>query len=201
MAKKNIYLITPNTLDKSFYYFLPKLLKLNRIAFLQIRLKKISRTKLIEEVKKIKKIVGKKTKIIINDFPDIAVLLQCDGCHLGQHDPQLQLVKTKFKQLKTVGATCHNSKRLALQAVKNGASYIAFGSFFKTTTKKTKFRATSSLLKWAHNKIKKPVVAIGGINEKNYKTLLDNGANYIACSGFVWKNKQYNPIQALQKLK
>jgi len=88
-----------------------------------------------------------------------------------------------------------------LQAVKNGASYIAFGSFFKTTTKKTKFRATPSLLRWAHNKIKKPVVAIGGINEKNYKTLLDNGANYIACSGFVWKNKQYNPIQALQKLK
>ena len=63
---------------------------------MQIRLKKISRTKLIEEVKKIKKIVGKKTKIIINDFPDIAVLLQCDGCHLGQRDPQLQFVKKKF---------------------------------------------------------------------------------------------------------
>jgi Thiamine monophosphate synthase/TENI. len=74
LAKKNIYLITPNTLDKSFYYFLPKLLKLNRIAFLQIRLKKISRTKLIEEVKKIKKIVGKKQKLLLMIFQILHII-------------------------------------------------------------------------------------------------------------------------------
>ena len=64
-----------------------------------------------------------------------------------------------------------------------------------------KFKANLSLLRWAKNKIKKPIVAIGGVNDKNYKTLLDNGANFIACSSFVWKNKKYNPLQALKKLK
>lgn len=201
MPKKNIYLITPNTLDRSFYHFLPKLLKLNRIAYLQVRLKNLSRNKLIKEIKKINKIVRNKTKVIINDFPDIADLLKCDGCHLGQEDPQLQLVKNKFKNLKIIGATCHNSKKLALNSIKKGASYVAFGSFFKTSTKKVKFKANLSLLRWAKNKIKKPVVAIGGINDENYKTLLNNGANLIACSSFVWKNKKYNPLQALKKLK
>ena len=201
MPTKNIYLITSNTLDRSFYYFLPKLLKLNRIAYLQVRLKKLSRNKLIKEIKKINKIVGKKTKVIINDFPDIADLLKCNGCHLGQKDPKLEFVKTKFKSLKTIGVTCHNSKKLALNSVKKGASYVAFGSFFKTSTKKVKFKANLSLLRWAKNKIKKPIVAIGGVNDKNYKTLLDNGANLIACSSFVWKNKKYNPLQALKKLK
>jgi len=86
LLNKNIYLITPNTLNKSFYYFLPKLLKTKRIRYLQIRLKKLSKKKLVQEIKKIKKIVNKKTKIIINDFPEIASLLNCDGCHLGQKD-------------------------------------------------------------------------------------------------------------------
>ena len=107
----------------------------------------------------------------------------------------------KFKTLKIVGVTCHNSKKIALSSVKKGASYVAFGSFYKTSTKKTKFNVTVALLKWAKDKIKVPVVAIGGINEHNYQPLLKNGANLIACSSFVWKNKKYNPLQALNRLK
>ncbi len=201
MSKKNIYLITPNTLNRSFYYYLPLLLQSNRIAYLQIRLKKLSRPKLIRTIKKIKKIAGNKTKIIINDFPDIANQLKCDGCHLGQEDPKIKVVKKKFKHLKIIGATCHNSKKLALNSISNGASYVAFGSFFKTSTKKTKYKASLDLLKWAKNKLKKPIIAIGGINDQNYKILLKNGANLIACSGFIWKNKKYNPQQALNQLK
>lgn len=201
MIKKNIYLITPNTLNKSFYHYLPLLLKSNRIAYLQIRLKKLSKLKLIRVIKKIQKIVKNKTKIIINDFPDIADQLKCNGCHLGQKDPDLKIVKKKFKNLKIFGATCHNSKKLALKSLSSGASYIAFGSFFKTKTKKAKYRASLSLLQWAKNKINKPIVAIGGINDQNHKTLLQNGASFIACSGFIWKNKEYNPIQALNQLK
>ena len=201
LLKRNIYLITPNTLNKSFYYFLPKLLKTKRIRYLQIRLKSLSKKKLVQEIKKIKKIVNKKTKIIINDFPEIASLLNCDGYHLGQKDKEISLVKKKFKTLKIVGVTCHNSKKIALSSVKKGASYVAFGSFYKTSTKKTKFNATVALLRWAKDKIKVPVVAIGGINEHNYQPLLKNGANLIACSSFVWKNKKYNPLQALNRLK
>jgi len=201
LSKKNIYLITPNSLNKSFYNYLPLLLKSNRIAYLQIRLKKLSKLKLIRAIKKIKKIVGNQTKIIINDFPGIADGLKCNGCHLGQKDAKIKIVKKKFKNIKTIGATCHNSKRLALDSIASGASYVAFGSFFKTKTKKTKYKASITLLNWAKNKIKKPIVAIGGINDQNYKVLLKNGANLIACSSFIWKNKKYNPIQALNQLK
>ena len=201
MNKKNIYLITPNTLDNSFFIYLPKLIKTKRIAFLQIRLKSLSKKKLLQTILKIKKIIKNKVKLIINDFPEIASELNCDGCHIGQKDLSFQLTKQTFRSLKIIGVTCHNSKKLALAAEKNGATYLAFGSFFKTKTKKTKFKADTKLLQWAKKNLATPVVAIGGINEENYKTLLENGAKYIACSSYIWKNSKYNPLQALNQLK
>jgi thiamine-phosphate pyrophosphorylase len=201
LNKKNIYLITPNTLNSAFFTYLPKLIKTKRIAFLQIRLKSLSKKKLIQAITKIKKIVNNKVKLIINDFPEIAAKLNCDGCHIGQKDLSIQQTKQIMKSNKIIGVTCHNSKELALSAEKYGASYLAFGSFFKTKTKKTKFKANPKLLQWAHKNLKTPVVAIGGINEENYKLLLQNGAKYIACSSYIWKNSKYNPLKALNQLK
>lgn len=175
-------------------------MKTKRIAFLQVRLKSLSKKKLISSIKKIKNITKNKTNLIINDFPEIASQLNCDGCHIGQKDISLNKAKKKNKNLQIIGVTCHNSKKLAFKAQKNGASYLAFGSFYKTKTKKAKFQASLNLLKWAKKNIKVPIVAIGGINEKNYKTLLTNGAKYIACSGHIWKNTKYNPLQALKQL-
>ena len=54
---------------------------------------------------------------------------------------------------KIIGVTCHNSKKLAIKAKKNGANYIAFGSFFKSSTKKTAFRANLGILRWAKKKL------------------------------------------------
>ena len=83
----------------------------------------------------------------------------------------------------------------------NGANYIAVGAFYKTKTKKVNFRAKPSIL----SKIKKlsdnPIVAIGGINEKNYKKLLLNKANFLAISGYIWNNNKYKPYEAIERLK
>ena len=76
---------------------------------------------------------------------------------------------------KIIGITCHNSKKLALNAKKLGADYIAFGAFFKSLTKKTTFKANLEILRWAKKKISMPTVAIGGINSSNYKKILSNG--------------------------
>ena len=149
----------------------------------------------------LRKRVNNKVKLIINDFPEIATKLNCDGCHIGQKDLSIQQTKQIMKSNKIIGVTCHNSKELALSAEKYGASYLAFGSFFKTKTKKTKFKANPKLLQWAHKNLKTPVVAIGGINEENYKLLLQNGAKYIACSSYIWRNSKYNPLKALNQLK
>ena len=102
---------------------------------------------------------------------------------------------------KIIGITCHNSKKLALKAKNDGANYIAFGSFFKSSTKKTAFKANLAILRWAKKKISMPIVAIGGINSSNYKKILSNGANFIACSSYVWNNKKLNPISAIHKFK
>ena len=101
---------------------------------------------------------------------------------------------------KIIGITCHNSLNLAKKAIKAKASYIAFGAFNKSKTKNTKYVASMKIL----NKVKKftkiPVVAIGGINADNYKNLLLNKANFLAISGYIWKNKKYKPLEAIKKL-
>ena len=100
---------------------------------------------------------------------------------------------------KIIGITCHNSKNLALKAKKNKANYIAFGSFFKSSTKKSPFKANLATLQWAKKKINMPTVAIGGINDSNYKKILSNGADFIACSNYIWNNKKLDPVSAIKK--
>ena len=102
---------------------------------------------------------------------------------------------------KIIGMTCHNSKKLALKAKKQGANYVAFGSFFKTSTKKTAFKANLAILRWAKKKISMPIVAIGGINSSNYKKVLSSGANFIACSSYIWNNKKLDPVSAIKKFR
>ena len=73
---------------------------------------------------------------------------------------------------KIIGVTCHNSIKLAKIALKNKADYLAFGAFYSSKTKKTKYKASINLLKKAKKITKIPIVAIGGINSNNYKKLL-----------------------------
>ena len=77
---------------------------------------------------------------------------------------------------------------------------MAFGSFFSTKTKKTKYKASTKILNKAKKLTKTPLVAIGGINYSNYKKLLLNNANFLAISGYIWNNKKYKPREAIEKL-
>jgi thiamine-phosphate pyrophosphorylase len=113
----------------------------------------------------------------------------------------ISFAKKILKKNSIIGITCHNSKILASKAFVNKASYVAFGAFYRTKTKKVKYRAKLSLIKWAKKNIKKPIVAIGGINQKNYEKILNAGANYIACSACVWKSGMKNPLTAVNMFK
>jgi thiamine-phosphate pyrophosphorylase len=198
--KKFIYLISPNKIPKSFYNNLKSVLKTKKVGFFQLRLKNYSFKKKITIGKKIKNICKKnKVKFIINDDPLLALKLDADGCHLGQKDMNIKIAK-KILGKKIIGITCHNSMNLAKKAINAKADYIAFGAFNQSKTKKTKHIASVKIL----NKIKKftktPIIAIGGINDVNYKNLLLNNANFLAISGYVWKNKKYKPLQAIKNL-
>ena len=97
--KKYIYLISPNTINKSFYDELPKVLSSNKVKYFQIRIKKKDQKEIIFISKKIKKITEKyNVKLIINDSVDIAKTINADGCHLGQNDDKIEYAKKKLKK-------------------------------------------------------------------------------------------------------
>ena len=199
--KKLIYLISPNKLNKNFYYNLDKVLSVKNVKFFQLRLKNINPNSLSVIAKKIKKITRKhKVKFIINDNYIFASKINADGCHMGQLDGSISKARKKLKK-KILGVTCHSSKRLAKNAVDNNVSYVAFGSFFKSKLKQKTVRANLDILKWAKKNIRKPIVAIGGINNKNYKKLVRAGAKYIAISSFIWDNPKLKPELAIRKFK
>jgi len=199
--KKFIYLISPNKIHNSFYNNLNLVLKTKKVSFFQLRLKNYSLKKKIIIGKKIKNICKKnKVKFIINDDPLLALKLNADGCHLGQKDMNINIAK-KILGKKIIGITCHNSMNLAKKAIKAKADYIAFGAFNQSKTKKTKYVASVKILNEVKKFTKTPTVAIGGINAVNYKNLLLNNANFLAISGYIWKNKKYKPLQAIERLK
>ena len=199
--KKFIYLISPNNIYPQFYQDLNKVLETRKVGLFQLRLKKYSFKQKILIGKKIQQICKKNSvKFIVNDDPILSKKLNADGCHLGQKDMNINSAK-KIIGNKIIGITCHNSIKLAKAAIKEKASYIAFGSFFFTKTKKVKFKAKIEILNKAKKLSQTPIVAIGGININNYKKLLLNNANLLAISGYVWNNKKYKPFETIEKIK
>ena len=200
--KRFVYLISPTKIpDNTFFRSLELVFKSKKVSFFQLRLKNEKLSKKILFSKKIIKICRKyDVKFLVNDDPILALKVNADGCHLGQKDMSIIKAKKILKN-KIIGITCHNSIRLAKKALMNGANYIALGAFYKTKTKKVKFRAKPSILRKIKKLSDNPIVAIGGINEKNYKKLLLNKANFLAISGYIWNNNKYKPYEAIERLK
>ena len=199
--KKFIYLISPNKIYPKFYQDLKEVLNTGKVGLFQLRLKKYSLKQKIIIGRKIHQICKKnKVKFLVNDDPVLSKKINADGCHLGQKDMSVKNAR-KIIGNKIIGITCHNSIRLAKAAITENVSYIAFGAFFSTATKKVKFKANTKILKEIKKLTDTPIVAIGGINFDNYKKLLLNNANLLAISGYVWNNKKYKPLETIEKLK
>ena len=198
---KFIYLISPNKISLNFYESLISVLKTKKVKYFQLRLKNTSNKNIISISNKIKKICKiYNVKFIINDNPIIAKKVCADGCHLGQSDMNI-IDARKILKNKIIGITCNNSIEKAKEAINNKADYIALGAFNSSETKKVKFRATLKDLKKFRRLTRKPLVAIGGINQYNYKKLLLNKADFLAISSFVWKNNKLKPLEAINKIK
>jgi thiamine-phosphate pyrophosphorylase len=202
--KKFLYLISPEKISnhKNFLKKLEDVFSSNIVNFFQLRIKHQKKKIIIALGKKISKLTKKyRVTFIINDNPYIAKIVNADGCHLGQHDMSINFAKKILKKNSIIGVTCHNSRTLAVKAIMGKANYIAFGAFHPTKTKKVKYRSKLSLLKWAKKNVKKPIIAIGGINQNNFKKILNSGADYIACSASIWKSEFKNPLTAVNMFK
>ena len=196
-----VYLISPKRIDNKFYIELSKVLKSKKVKYFQLRLKGQKDKYVLNILKKVKKITKKyRVKLILNDNPYLALKSNVDGCHIGQLDTNVSIARKILKK-KILGVTCHSSLNLIRKAENFNADYIGVGSFFKSKLKPKAKKAKIIDLKKIRDKTKLPIVAIGGVNQKNYKKLLNSGANYIAISSFIWNNPILNPSDAIKRIK
>lgn len=118
--------------------------------------------------------------LIVNDDVELARTIQADGVHLGKDDMDIEQARAQLGQTAIIGVSCYNRFDLAEQALKAGADYIAFGSFFPSTTKPEAATAKPALLTKARETLDIPVVAIGGITTENGRDLIEAGADMLA---------------------
>jgi thiamine-phosphate pyrophosphorylase len=185
-----LYLITPPKLEaKSFAETLKRALGAGDVASLQLRLKEVSDDEIRRAVEVLMPVAqAADVAFILNDRPDLAHEMRCDGVHVGQDDASFAEARLIMGKNAAVGVTCHDSRHLALEAAEAGADYVAFGAFFPTTTKDAKTVADIETLRWWAEMMVVPCVAIGGITVDNAAPLVAAGADFLAVSAGVWSH-------------
>ncbi len=187
MSDCRLYLISPPKLSAA--NFLPPLkeaLAGGDVASFQLRLKDVDDDAIRRAADALRPVVqAAGAAFILNDRPDLAAELGCDGVHVGQEDTRYAEARRALPN-GIVGVTCHDSRHLAMEAAEAGADYVAFGAFFPTQTKEPKATADIELLRWWGEMMVVPVVAIGGITVANAPALVEAGADFLAVSAGVW---------------
>jgi thiamine-phosphate pyrophosphorylase len=186
-----LYLLTPPRLDDlaAFGHVLGHALDAGDVAALQIRLKDAPDDIVAAAVDTLMPIAqARGVAVILNDRPDLAARLGCDGVHIGQADGTLAEARRTVGPDRMIGVTCHDSLHLAMEAAEDGADYVAFGAFFPTTTKDAPTRADPELLTGWQEAMVIPCVAIGGITVATARELAAAGADFLAVSAGIWSH-------------
>jgi thiamine-phosphate pyrophosphorylase len=192
LPRCRLYLISPPKIEaKTFLPALTAALDAGNVASFQLRLKDVPDDEIKRAVDALILPVQKRgTAFILNDRPDLARALGCDGVHVGQEDVDYAQARSIVGKDAIVGVTCHDSRHLAMEAAEAGADYVAFGAFFPTSTKEPKARADVEILTWWSELMVVPQVAIGGITVENCAPLIEAGADFLAVSSGVWNHPQ-----------
>ena len=183
-----LYLITPPKFDPApFADKLAEAIDAGNVACVQLRLKDTPDDEIKRICDRLRPIVQERdTAFLMNDRPDLAVDLGCDGVHVGQEDTAYETARRLVGEDAIVGVTCHNSRDLAFKAGEAGADYVAFGAFFPTTTKAAKTKADVETLEAWTMMTTVPSVAIGGITVNNCRPLIRAGADFLAVIAGAW---------------
>lgn len=187
---RRLYLVTPAALDaEAFAPQLAAALDAGGVAAVQLRLKAADDEAIRRAVGTLKPLVQERgAAFLLNDRPDLAAELGCDGVHIGQTDASYAEARAAVGEAAIVGVTCHNSRHLAMVAAEAGADYVAFGAFYPTATKSSGYRAEPEILEWWSGFTVVPCVAIGGITPENCPPLVRAGADFIAVVSAVWEH-------------
>lgn len=184
-----VYLVTPPSLPDlaGFVRALEQAFAGGDVAALQVRLKGATDAQVATAVRALAPpALAAGCAVILNDRPDLAAALGCDGVHVGQEDAPYAEARRLIGLERTVGVTCHDSRHLAFSAAEAGADYVAFGAVYPTSTKVASTRAPLELLEGWQLDMQVPCVAIGGITPDTAREVARAGADFLAVSAGVW---------------
>ena len=188
-----LYLITPDHIPDlaDFARLLEDTLAAGDVACVQLRLKGVDDEAITAAVKKLMPVCHKHdVAFILNDRPDLAAELGCDGVHIGPDDMSYDEARDIMGSNATVGVTCKDSRHIAMELAEAGADYVAFGAVYPTTTKDCATPVDLETIEIWSETTNVPCVAIGGITVENCEAVVKTGADFIAvCSG-VWNYAQ-----------
>lgn len=197
-----LYLITPPAIADpgAFARIIDEALNAGDVAALQVRLKDAGEAEIAALVQAVKPVAhARGASLLLNDRPDLAAALDCDGVHIGQSDGTVAAARAMVGAGRIVGVTCHASRDLAMTAAEESADYVAFGAFFPTTTKPTIHRPELEILEVWQETMLTPCVAIGGITAANCAPLVRAGADFLAVCSAVWDHPS-GPAAAVAEL-
>jgi thiamine-phosphate pyrophosphorylase len=188
-----LYLITPPAIPDlpAFLTALEEALSAGDVAALQVRLKDVPDAEIERVVRAVLPVAhAHDVAVILNDRPDLAARLGCDGVHVGQDDVPYAEARRIMGPRAMVGVTCHDSRHLAMEAAEAGADYVAFGAMFPTTTKDAPTACDVEALAIWQETMQTPCVAIGGITPENCAPVVQAGADFVAASSAVWSRSE-----------
>ena len=187
---KGLYAITPDEPDTLELLRKVRLVLLGGARLLQYRNKAADKAVRLEQARALRELTHEfVVPLIINDDVMLAQRVAADGVHLGGSDGNLADARAVLGSGKLIGMSCYNRLALEHEAVRQGADYVAFGSFFASTVKPAAVAATPDLLRQARREITVPLVAIGGITLHNGAGLLEAGADALAVISAVFGAK------------
>ncbi|CAI3123524.1 Thiamine-phosphate synthase [Acinetobacter calcoaceticus] len=177
---RGLYLITNDDPIQLLLEKLDAALATKQVAILQYRRKKIEKSNQPAEVEQIKLLCEKyQVPFVINDDLELAAQFGL-GVHLGQSDGEITDAKSQLPQNVIIGRTCLNSLELAQKAIADGATYIAFGAVYATSTKPEAGNVGIEVIKQAAIQYDLPICAIGGLTVENSKPVIEAGADLCA---------------------
>lgn len=195
---RGLYLITNDDAFERLYQKLSIALQSGPVALIQYRRKHVLPQQQLEEIEMLLTLCQQyQVPLIINDNLALAQQFGC-GLHLGQGDGSLQQARAQLGKQAIIGRTCHASLVLASQAAQEGASYLAFGAVFPSSTKPKAEHVSMDILQQAKAQFALPICVIGGLTAQNSQPLCTMNIDLYAVVGDVF-NVEVN--QVAQRIK
>jgi thiamine-phosphate pyrophosphorylase len=170
------------------------------VRWIQYRDKERARKEIYEEAVRLRRLTEQYHAVfIVNDYADIALSVGAEGVHLGQDDLPLREARKIMGRDRIIGISTHSLEQ-AVEAERDGADYIGFGPVFHTLTKDAGSPKGTAMLQEVKKHVKIPVVAIGGINLENIRSLLDTGVDAVAAASAILRGDIENNARMFMEI-